>query len=93
MLFRSRVMYDRRRAPFVVDCGSRRDGGRLGGAQVYNHLPLYLADRLDECRGLDFLLLSFTDESPAQTADIIKEYQTGGRRESITRGLYYRRVK
>lgn len=88
-----RVMYDRRRAPFVVDCGSRRDGGRLGGAQVYNHLPLYLADRLDECRGLDFLLLSFTDESPAQTADIIKEYQTGGRRESITRGLYYRRVK
>ncbi len=88
-----RTMYDRRRAPFLVGCGGRKDGGRSAGAQVYNHLSLYLADRLRECRGLDFLLLSFTDESPAQAAKVLEEYRQGGRRESITRGLYYRRVK
>ncbi len=88
-----RTMYDRRRAPFLVDCGGRRVVGRSGGAQVYNHLPLYLADRLRECRGLDFLVLSFTDETPAQAAKVLEEYRRGGHRESITRGLYYRRVK
>ncbi|MDD3192808.1 MAG: U32 family peptidase [Oscillospiraceae bacterium] len=88
-----RVMRDRRNAPFVVDCGGRRDGGHSYGAQIYNHLPLYLADRLRECRGLDFLTLYFTDESSAQAADIFAEYQQGGRREGITRGLYYRHVK
>lgn len=88
-----RVMYDRRRAPFLVDCGGKKDGGRQSGAQIYNHLPLYLADRLDECRGLDFLTLYFTDESSDQAADILKEYQQKGRRDGITRGLYYRHVK
>lgn len=88
-----RVMRDRRQTPFVVDCQNRRDGGKTYGAQLYNHLPLYLADRLKECRGLDFLTLYFTDESPQQAADILKEYLHGGKREGITRGLYYRRVK
>lgn len=88
-----RRMYDRRKAPFVVDCGGKRDGGKSCGAQIYNHLPLYLADRMRECRGLDFLTLYFTDESSAQAADILKEYQRGGRRENMTRGLYYRHVK
>ncbi|MBQ2792227.1 MAG: U32 family peptidase [Oscillospiraceae bacterium] len=88
-----RVMKDRRGNPFVVDCSRRHDGGAKGGAQVYNFLPLYLADRLRETRGLDFLTLYFTDETPDEAARILQEYQTGGKRENITRGLYYRRVK
>ena len=88
-----RVMYDRRKNPFVVDCGGHRDGGRYTGTQVYNHLPVYLADRLPACQGLDFLTIYFTDESSAQAADILKEYESGGRRDGITRGLYFRRVR
>ena len=88
-----RVMYDRRRAPFVVDCAGKKDGGSQSGAQIYNYLPLYLADRLEDCRRLDFLTLYFTDESPAHAADILKEYRKGGRRAGITRGLYYRHIK
>ena len=87
------VMYDRRRAPFVVDCAGKKDGGSQSGAQIYNYLPLYLADRLEDCRRLDFLTLYFTDESPAHAADILKEYRKGGRRDGITRGLYYRHIK
>ena len=88
-----RVMKDRRGNPFVVDCSRRHDAGTVGGAQVYNFLPLYLADRLPETRGLDFLTLYFTDESPEDACRILQEYQSGGKRENITRGLYYRRVK
>ena len=88
-----RVMYDRRRAPFVVDCAGKKDGGSQSGAQIYNYLPLYLADRLEDCRRLDFLTLYFTDESPAHAANILKEYRKGGRRDGITRGLYYRHIK
>ena len=68
-------------------------GLQLNSRELPDHLPLYLADRLDECRGLDFLTLYFTDESSAQVADILKEYQQKGRRDGITRGLYYRHVK
>ena len=32
-------------------------------------------------------------ETPDEAARILQEYQTGGKRENITRGLYYRRVK
>ncbi len=89
-----RVMYDRRRAPFVVDCAGKKDGGSQSGAQIYNYLPLYLADRLEDCRETGFPHSIFYRRiSRSCSADILKEYRKGGRRDGITRGLYYRHIK
>ncbi|MDD2955769.1 MAG: DUF3656 domain-containing protein [Oscillospiraceae bacterium] len=81
-------LYDRRKNGFYVSCGGARQG-----AELYNHLPLYLADRLRELNGFSFLTLYFTMETREKCAGILEEYQTGGKRENITRGLYYRTLK
>lgn len=89
-------------------CGNSGCGGSLtdrmdkvfplqcagGCVEVLNADPLYWADRLSEIPKTDFWLLSFTDETPEQAADITRAYRTGGpRKESITRGLYRRGVE
>ncbi len=54
---------------------------------------LYMADRLNEIKNVDFLTLYFTDESPEEIGHIINLYKNGGeKRNNITRGLYYRGV-
>lgn len=61
--------------------------------ELLNSQTLYLADRLDELRGIDFLTLYFTDETPSETAAVIESYKNGGeKKENITRGLYYRGI-
>lgn len=64
-------------------------------AEILNPEKIYMADRLSEFSQTDFLLLLFTDESPKETADIIKKYilQSGTPpAANITRGLLYRGV-
>lgn len=53
---------------------------RNGCAEVLNSRPLWLADRLERLRHLplDFLLLSFTVESPAECAEVLRAYREGG---------------
>ena len=63
-------------------------------SEVLNSAPTYLADRLDEIKGVDFLLLYFTDETKEQSKKIINEYKVGGiPPEKYTRGLYFKGVK
>ena len=65
--------------------------------EIFNAKTLYLADRLGELGqlGLSSIRLSFTDESAAQCAAIVREYRSGGRfdEKKHTRGLYFRGVE
>lgn len=81
-------MKDRLGNSFAVGCG-----GEKKYAEVYNHVPLYLADRLPELAWLSFLTLYFTTETQQECARITHEYQYGGKRENLTRGLYYRNIQ
>ncbi|MCI8622232.1 MAG: U32 family peptidase [Provencibacterium sp.] len=82
------VLTDRRRARYPVSCGS-------GVSQLYNCDRLWLADRLDAFRGLDFWWLSFLEETPEEVLRVVKSYENreappeGSR---FTRGLYFRKV-
>ncbi len=61
--------------------------------ELLNPECLYMADRLNEIKNVDFLTLYFTDESPEEIGHIINLYKNGGeKRNNITRGLYYRGV-
>lgn len=62
--------------------------------ELLNADRLYWADRLGEIPRTGFWLLSFTDETTAEAADVIRRYRAGGPpREGITRGLYRRGVE
>ncbi len=80
------TLTDRKGIAFPVFC-------RAGVSELFNSTPHYLADRLDELYGLDFLLLYFTDESSQEINRIIKLYQNGGDLGgNYTRGAYYREI-
>ncbi|MBE6732853.1 MAG: U32 family peptidase [Ruminococcaceae bacterium] len=83
---RNSVITDRKDISFPIKC-------RAGFSELYNSLPIWLADRLSECKGLDYLLLYFTDESQNDISNIIDMYKNGGAfKNKYTRGLYYRSV-
>ena len=70
----------------MVDCGS-------GISELFNSVPVYLADRKEELEGFSFLTLYFTCEDGKTCERIVREYAFGGRPEGDkTRGLYYRNV-
>ena len=76
---------DRLGNKFRVECVDRRHSVLL------NTLPLSLSDRMQDLRGLDFAVLSFTVESREDCLRILEDFRTGrphsGKR---TGGLYYR---
>ncbi len=77
---------DRMGVNFPVRC-------RDGYSELYNSAPVYLADRLSEIKGVDYLILSFTDESREEAERILKAYKNGGQpAEKFTRGLYFKGV-
>ena len=81
------VLTDRRGTRFPIECSS-------GTSEILNSVPIYMADRLSECRGVDFLLLSFTDESREKAEEIINAYRSSGKpKGEFTRGLFYRGVE
>ena len=63
--------------------------------EVQNSRPLWLADRKDYQRlGLAFARLRFTTESPAECAQVFRDYLTGVPADGpFTRGLYERGVE
>lgn len=64
-----------------------------GCAEVLNSRPLYMADRLDEMKHIDFITLYFTTETKEECWEIIKAYNDGQAPQGeFTRGLYYRGV-
>lgn len=77
---------DRKNIKFPIMC-------RAGYSELLNSKPLYLADRLNEIRNIDFIMLYFTDESPDTCERIIDEYISGGKPSyEYTRNLYYRNL-
>ncbi len=87
------------RGPELTDRRGIRFPVRCFGAcsEVLNSLPLFLADRLRDVRNIDFGLLRFSTETPAEAERILGAYfdALGGAspREpegTFTRGLYYR---
>lgn len=80
-------LVDRRGTIFPTACAG-------GCAELLNSARLYWADKLDELPMLDYWLLHFTDESPAQAAAVVQAYRNGGEPlDGITRGLYRRGVE
>lgn len=81
---RNSYITDRMGVKFPIRCLS-------GFSELYNSKYLYLADRLEEIRNADYLLLYFTDEDKDRVSEVINEYRTGGLPpKNHTRGLYYR---
>ncbi len=82
------IITDRTGRDFTVRCTN-------GYTEIFNSDKVYLADRLSELNGFDFIELYFTDESTDQTKRIIIDYINGvnSAPSGITRGLYYRGIK
>lgn len=80
---------------FVTD----RKGNRLyascayGMTELYNPVPLYMGDRLDELRGLGFYTLRFTTEDAVECQRVLDGYRTGDAYPGkFTRGLLYKTI-
>ncbi len=83
---RGGYMFDRLDNRFWVACEG-------AASEIFNCRTLFLADRLPELHGLDFITLLFTNETAEEVAAAIHSYQTGGAPpEEFTRALYYRGV-
>ena len=76
---------DRRGVVFPVECGEKKYSTLL------NSVPLHIAER--DLRGLDYLVLWFTRESPDECAAVAEDFREHRRFDSDhTGGLYYRRL-
>ncbi len=81
---KNQVITDRKSIEFPVRC-------RLGYSELLNSVPIWLADRMDELKKLDFAILYFTKEDISQAEQIISAYKNGlPAPHEYTRGLYYR---
>lgn len=79
-------LLDRMGVRFPVRC-------KNGCCFVLNSRPLWLADKLNDIRNVDYGLLWFTDESKEECARVISDYRRGGAPQGeFTRGLYYKGV-
>ena len=84
---RKQYLTDRKGINFPVRCQD-------GYSELLNSRPIYLADRLNELNGLDFITLYFTDENADEVTAIINDYKNTNKPTSeYTRGLYYRTVE
>lgn len=80
------VLTDRLNVKFPITCSN-------GFSEILNSRPIYLADRKNELRNIDFLILYFTIETVNECENIINAYENGDSfNGELTRGLYYRGV-
>ena len=89
---RQAVLTDRMGVKFPVRCPENKKFS--GESELLNSVPLYLADRVNELSGFDFITLWFNAETAEQCADIALCYKNAERKtpDEFTRGLYYRTV-
>lgn len=79
-------LVDRMGAKFPVAC-------KNGASFVFNSVPVWLADKMNEVRSLDYGLLYFTNETKNECSSIINAYNNNEKAEGgFTRGLYFRKV-
>lgn len=80
-------LVDRRGVEFPIEC-------RMGANDILNSVPVYMADRLNEVRNMDFMLLYFTKETKETVSEVISAYiKSGKAKGDFTRGLLYRGVE
>lgn len=79
-------LVDRMGVEFPVVCGN-------SCSTILNSRPVWLADKMQDIRNVDFALLYFTTESKKECSDVINAYKNGSSPcEEFTRGLYYKGV-
>lgn len=75
---------DRKSTEFPVRC-------RMGYSELLNSVPVWLADRREELKAVDFTVLYFTSESAKRVNEVINAYKNGLTADTeYTRGLFYR---
>ncbi len=76
---------DRKGMKFPVMCN-------FGCSEILNSQPIYLGDRLDEIKGVDFITFYFTNENQKLCDAVLDAYRKGKgiKGNNHTRGLYYR---
>lgn len=75
---------DRKNTEFPVRC-------RMGFSELLNSVPIWLADRIEDLKAVDFAVLYFTGESQSRVLEVINAYKNGLACDTeYTRGLFYR---
>ncbi|MBO7217614.1 MAG: U32 family peptidase [Clostridia bacterium] len=79
-------LIDRKDTKFKIRC-------RNGCSELLNSRPIWIADRKEEMKGLDFEVLYFTDENAERVDEVISAYKNLREPDcEYTRGLYFRGV-
>lgn len=75
---------DRKNTEFPVRC-------RMGYSELLNSVPIWLADRGEDLKSVDFAVLYFWGESGNRVSEVLCAYKNGTRADTeYTRGLFYR---
>ena len=83
---RTGSLTDRKGVTFPIEC-------RSGCAELLNGQPVYLLDKKDDLRGLDFGLLYFTRETADTCRSVLRAWRSGAQPDCVfTRGAAYRGV-
>lgn len=78
------TLTDRLGTQFPIRC-------RMGYSELLNSVPLWLADKKNILKGLDFEVLYFTTESPNRVKEVISAYKKGDTADcKFTRGLFFK---
>ena len=79
-------LVDRMGVEFPVIC-------KNGVSFILNSVPVWLADKMNEVRSLDYGLLYFTNETKDECESVINAYNNNEKAKGgFTRGLYFRKV-
>ena len=79
-------LVDRMGVEFPVVC-------KNGASFILNSVPVWIADKMNEIRNLDYGLLYFTNETKDECASVITAYNNNEKADGgFTRGLYFRKV-
>ena len=79
-------LVDRMGVHFPVLC-------KNGASFILNSRPLWMADKKNELRNIDFGLLYFTNEEKSECERVIEAYNNNEKPEGeFTRGLYFKNV-
>ena len=80
------VLVDRLGVEFPVRC-------RMGYSELLNSVPLWLADKTKQIKGIDYQILYFTRETPDRVNEVINAYKNGNSADcKHTRGIAFRGV-
>ena len=78
---------DRMGMKFPVVC-------KMGASEILNSQPIYMGDRMNEIKNVDFITFYFTKEKREMCEAVLDAYRKGkGVKGNFTRGLYYREVE